>query len=234
MSTTARQTRGDRYAGPVPNPTNAKLNGRRPRTRLAPDDRREHLIRTAVTTFAQEGVAASSVLRITQAAGVSNGTFYHYFANKQELEDAVATLVIDELQHDLRRLQEHAGYAERLAIGAVGAMQRIAANRELGAVMVEYFEHNSFAIHQQAVMLESDIREGGKAGEFPLAEPRALLVAMFVAMFGVGARAILDGADADEIGEIIAAAQLRTVGVPRARAATLAARARRMPPLDGA
>ena len=214
-------------------PRSAKLDGRRPRTRLAPDDRREHLIRTAVTIFAKEGAGASSVLRITQAAGVSNGTFYHYFANKQELEDAVATLVLDELQHDLRKLQEYAGYAERLAIGAVGVMRRVAANHELGAVMVEYFEHNSSVIRQQAVMLDSDIREGGKAGEFPISEPLPLLVAMFVAMFGVGARAILDGADADEIGEIIAAAQLRTVGVARGRAGAIAARVRRAPPQGG-
>ena len=78
----------------MPRTTQASRNGRPRRTRLAPDDRREHLIQTAVTTFAQEGVAASSVLQITQAAGVSNGTFYHYFANKQELEDAVASRVI--------------------------------------------------------------------------------------------------------------------------------------------
>ncbi len=183
-----------------------------------------------MTTFAQEGVAASSVLQITQAAGVSNGTFYHYFANKQELEDAVASRVINELQRDLRKLQEPESYAERLAIGAVGVMRAIASNLELGAVMLEYLEHNGAAIRQQAVMLDSDVREGGDTGEFPVSEPGPLLVGMLVAMLGVGARAVLEGTDPDETGELIAAAQLRTVGVPRRRAAAVAARVRRAPP----
>jgi AcrR family transcriptional regulator len=183
--------------------------------------------------FAREGVSASSVLQITQAAGVSNGTFYHYFANKQELEDAVASRVIAQLQRDLRELQEPRSYAERLALGAVGVMRAIAANHDLGAVMLEYLERNSITISQQAVMLDSDIREGGEAGEFPLTEPRPLLVGMLVAMLGAGARSVLEGADPDQVGELIAAAQLRTLGVPRRRAAAVAARIRSAPALDG-
>ena len=132
-----------------------------------------------------------------------------------------------ELQRDLRELQEPRSYAERLAIGAVGVMRAIAANHDLGAVMLEYLEHNGSAISQQAVMLDSDIREGGEAGEFPLAEPRPLLVGMLVAMLGAGARSVLEGADPDQTGELIGAAQLRTLGVARGPAAAVAARIRR-------
>lgn len=201
------------------------------RSRLRPDDRRDHLIRTAVALFAEEGVAATSIVRLTQAAEVSNGIFYHYFANKQELEDAVANVVIDDLVTRLAAVQQTKSYADRVAMGAVGSMRAIAANRELGAITAQYLDERHDILDRSPFQLESDITEGIHAAEFAVAEPRALLVKMLVATLAVGARSVLAGADADDVGEAVAAAHLRILGIPRKRASLIASRALTMPSL---
>lgn len=201
----------------------------RRRSRLRPDDRRDHLIRTAVALFADEGVAATSIVRLTQAAEVSNGIFYHYFANKQELEDAVAQVVLDDLITRLAVVQQTKSYADRVAMGAIGTMRAVAANRELGAIAAQYLDERHDVLDRLPIQLERDITEGAHAGEFAIAEPHTLLVKMLVATLAVGARSVLAGADADDVGESIAAAHLRILGLPRKRASLIASRALVMP-----
>jgi len=178
--------------------------------------------------FAEDGVAATSILRLTQAAGVSNGIFYHYFSNKQELEDAVATVVLGEHVAHLAEVQRTGSYSARIAIGAVGTMRAIAANRQLGAIMTQYFEHHHDAVRRSAVQIDEDVRGGIEAGEFDVDSPRRLVVDILIAALAVGARAVLAGADPDDTGEAIAVAQLRTLGVVRRRSGSIAARARTM------
>jgi AcrR family transcriptional regulator len=190
------------------------------RARLAPEDRREHLIRVAVSVFAEEGVAGTSVLRITQAAGVSNGTFYRYFRNKQELEQAVGALVVADMTSELARVQETLGMPERIAVGAVWVMRRVAADVEVGAILAELFERRSDLIGETALQLDADIRAGVSTGVF-VVEHRPLLVRMWSVLFGVAARDVLSGADPADVGSFVAQAQLRVlgVGVDRAREA---------------
>jgi hypothetical protein len=80
-------------------------------------------------------------------------------------------------------------------------------------------------LHRSAFQLESDITEGARVGEFAIAEPYPLLVNMLVATLAVGARSVLAGAAADDIGESVAAAHLRILGLPRKRASLIASRA---------
>ena len=42
-----------------------------------------------MTAFGKQGIAETSVLQLTHAAGVSNGTFYRYFDDKEQLEYAI-------------------------------------------------------------------------------------------------------------------------------------------------
>ncbi|BBY32379.1 hypothetical protein BST33_07270 [Mycolicibacter minnesotensis] len=198
------------------------------RARLSPDQRRDHLIRTAIAMFAEDGVAATSVLRLTQAAGVSNGIFYHYFSNKQELEEAVAAVVLGDHVARLAEVQRTGSYSARIAIGAVGTMRAIAANRELGAIMTQYLEQHHDAARRSSVQIDDDVRAGVHAGEFDIISPRHLVVDILVAVLAVGAREVLAGADPDDTGEAIAVAHLRLLGVARRRADGIAARARAM------
>jgi AcrR family transcriptional regulator len=61
---------------------------------------RRRLIDAAESCFAEFGFHDASVVKITEAAGVAQGTFYLYFATKKE--------VFDELVRDLNSRVRHA------------------------------------------------------------------------------------------------------------------------------
>ncbi len=194
---------------------------------MDPDARRDHLIQTAMTVFGEQGIAETSVLQLTQKAGVSNGTFYRYFADKEQLEIVIGAIVLDELGQTLEGMQRDKDGAERIAIGAFGVMRTVGANHEVGAILAEYFERGNAILQVAAVQLTAYIREGRESGEFPVDAPPRYFAGVFIAMFGVGARSVLAGQDPDEVGEFIAAGQLRLLGVANKRADSVAKTVRR-------
>jgi len=63
-------------------------------------DTRRRLLEAAEQVFAELGYHDASIVKITEAAGVGQGTFYLYFASKKD--------VFDELVRDLNRRVRHA------------------------------------------------------------------------------------------------------------------------------
>jgi AcrR family transcriptional regulator len=61
---------------------------------------RERLLTAAESVFAELGYPEASIVKITEAAGVAQGTFYLYFSSKQE--------IFEEVVRDLNRRVRHA------------------------------------------------------------------------------------------------------------------------------
>jgi AcrR family transcriptional regulator len=61
------------------------------------DERREELLDTALGLFLEHGFDRTSVEHITTAVGVAKGTFYHYFATKQDLLEQLVERFTDEV-----------------------------------------------------------------------------------------------------------------------------------------
>jgi AcrR family transcriptional regulator len=80
----------------VPTPTS--VDGRALSRRGA--ETRQRLLEAAESCFAELGYHDASVVKITEAAGVAQGTFYLYFASKKD--------IFDELVRDLNRRVRHA------------------------------------------------------------------------------------------------------------------------------
>ena len=57
--------------------------------------RRAQLVGAALSVFSRDGVAAASVDDIVRAAGVAKGTFYLYFATKDDAVNAVAERMVE-------------------------------------------------------------------------------------------------------------------------------------------
>ncbi|HET7387832.1 MAG TPA: TetR/AcrR family transcriptional regulator [Nocardioidaceae bacterium] len=74
-----------------------------PRTDRGSNTRRR-LLEAAERVFAERGYHDASIVKITEAAGVAQGTFYIYFSGKQEIFDE---LVID-LNHRVRQAMAEA------------------------------------------------------------------------------------------------------------------------------
>jgi AcrR family transcriptional regulator len=86
-------------------PSGRVLTSRGRRTRAA-------ILEAAEAVFAEHGYHDASIVKITEAARVAQGTFYLYFESKQQ--------VFDELVRDLNRRVRHA-MSERAAQGATRA-----------------------------------------------------------------------------------------------------------------
>lgn len=77
---------------------------------------RAKLLEAAEKVFAQFGYSEASIVRITEAAGVAQGTFYLYFTSKLE--------IFEELVEDLNRRVRHA-----MTEASAGATSRIESER---------------------------------------------------------------------------------------------------------
>ena len=63
------------------------MNGKRGRPRKSAEqaDHREQLLEAAVRIIRRDGAQGLTVRNVCEEAGLSNGTFYHYFKNKDDL-----------------------------------------------------------------------------------------------------------------------------------------------------
>jgi AcrR family transcriptional regulator len=82
------------FAAPLPTGVDGKELTRRGAATRA------RLLEAAEQVFAELGYHEASIVKITEAAGVAQGTFYLYFAGKQQ--------IFDELVQDLNRRVRHA------------------------------------------------------------------------------------------------------------------------------
>lgn len=69
----------------------------RPRRRMPPQQRRDHLITTALQLYSDRSPEDISVDDIVEAADVSRALFYRYFANIQELHVTALSRIVDDL-----------------------------------------------------------------------------------------------------------------------------------------
>jgi AcrR family transcriptional regulator len=68
----------------------------------------ERILRAALECFAREGVSATTLTSLRNAAGVSVGTFYHHFENKEQVVSALFLAAFREYQAGfLAELRRH-------------------------------------------------------------------------------------------------------------------------------
>jgi AcrR family transcriptional regulator len=65
------------------------------RTVKKPDVRKNEILDAAETLFARKGYGATTINDILLMLGIAKGTFYHYFASKEELMEAVVARAVD-------------------------------------------------------------------------------------------------------------------------------------------
>jgi AcrR family transcriptional regulator len=92
-----------------------KLNSRKNQA----EERRLQILNVALTVFASKGFSGTSIKDIAQAADISQGLMYHYFASKQDLLNAVVQyhsflpqlrkILIDSKDQDLFEVLNHMG-----------------------------------------------------------------------------------------------------------------------------
>ncbi len=84
-------------------------------------DKRRRLLESAYSLFAEQSAASTSIAEICEKSGIAKGTFYLYFKDKQDLEQALNSKISHSLYSDgLEYAVNH--HTESAAENVVGLM----------------------------------------------------------------------------------------------------------------
>ena len=86
-------------------------------------DTRSRILEAALACFVEAGYTQTTIERIRERTGVSNGALFYHFPTKDAIADAVYTDAIASFQQGLWRLLEHRPRSVRAAVRAVIAHQ---------------------------------------------------------------------------------------------------------------
>ena len=181
---------------------------------------RRRLLEAAEAVFAELGYHDASIVKITEAAGVGQGTFYLYFASKKDVFDE---LVVD-LNHRVRQAMTEAASqgktrAEMERLGFAGYFRFVAEHPALYRIIrqAEFVSPESLQLHYERLTsgYVAGLRQAMEAGEIAEGDPELLAWALMGIGELVGMRWILwAGRDElppdvlDELGRIVT----RTLG----------------------
>ena len=147
--------------------------GRRERKKL---QSRKMILEAAVSEFSKKGYKETSVADIMTAADLGIGTFYNYFASKEELLFSL----LGRLGETIRMALAEARSAERSSLELL----------EVGArVTAKFLDENRFVM---PLFLSASQHEGQKAGEIRGDVPVDLIAEMFHSLYQAAAFSQLD------------------------------------------
>lgn len=135
-------------------------------------DRREALMRAAVSVFSRDGYGGASIRAITEAAGCATGTFYLYFPSKEDLFAALIERLYEVVLQAVAQARSTAvGPAAKLWV-SIGAVTHVFADeRELAALVLLQAPGASARFREQlerirdtlATLIVQDLEEVGLA-----------------------------------------------------------------------
>lgn len=138
-------------------------------------DKREAILRAAITVFARNGYSNSKVADIAGAAGIADGTVYLYFKSKDEILHSIFDRAMAEFIDEGRReLATINSAADKLSRVAQLHLERLGADRDLAIVFqvelrsstkhMEEFSAAGFAEYLD--IIRKTIEEGQTSGDF--------------------------------------------------------------------
>src|ERR687892_1602167 len=147
------------------------LNG----VRTSVGDKREAILRAAISVFAHNGYFNSKVADIASEAGVADGTVYLYFKSKEEILHSIFDRSMEDAIAECRKqLAEITDPREKLRRIALMHLERLGADRDLAVVFqvelrgstkfMEEFSAAGFAEYLN--LIRSTFEEGQRAGVF--------------------------------------------------------------------
>lgn len=142
---------------------------------MAISDKRQAILRAAISVFARCGYFNSKVADIAREAGVADGTVYLYFKSKEEILHSIFDRSVeDALGAAKKRVQRLTDPREKLRQIAHMHLERLGADRDLAVVFqvelrgstkfMEEFSAAGFA--EYLALIRSTFEEGQRAGMF--------------------------------------------------------------------
>lgn len=145
-------------------------------TRRGPvTDKREAILRAAISVFANKGFFNSKVADIAKAAGVADGTVYLYFKNKDDILHSVFDRAMDDfIAEGKRELAEIERPEDKLRRIAQLHLERLGADRDMAIVFqvelrgsIKFMQEFSAAGFAEYLdIIRATIEAGQKASAF--------------------------------------------------------------------
>lgn len=158
-----------------------------------PEERRNELIDVAERLFLESGYENTTVSDIVKEVKVAQGTFYYYFASKQDVLDAVIEREIDEPERDIMhiaqgigdaasKLKEMANVILRFQTSKRGLIEHV--HEESNAVMHEKMERRIIARLAPTIteVVEDGMAEGLLCTDYP-EETAEFMIAAIIFLF---------------------------------------------------
>jgi AcrR family transcriptional regulator len=172
------------------------------------ETRRQELVDAAVAVFSARGVSATSVDDIVRAAGVAKGTFYLYFATKDDAVNAVAASMVEGVADRIQAatIDSTRSPVERLL--AIGAGVREVGDEPYERELIEVFHRpenrvlhdriGELALRRLTPTIAAIIADGIDRGQFRRQDPlRAAMYAM--SCFGSLHEVVRDSDDVPDV-----------------------------------
>jgi AcrR family transcriptional regulator len=156
----------------------------RPTKTEARKDTRGELIEAAWRLFSTEGYDATPVEAILEMVGLSKGTFYYYFAGKEDILDAVVSRIVDDMAKDIKDIPN---MNDLSPMQKMNRFMETTSNWKLSnidiiseTIKVLYRDENAIIVRKMnmrtlrlfAPTLEEIIKEGVEEGTFDVEYPR--------------------------------------------------------------
>lgn len=173
------------------------------------------LMDTAVTLFAERGVDRTSVLDITTAAGVANGTFYNYFANKQQIVDAVYETITASLRASMDVTIEAVGDGpSQMALATMWFIEATTVDPHWGSMTINALEVGTPLHSWTSSSAIKAINNGVREGRFTVSPCETLIdYLMAVVVSAIRKRLAQSGAERERTVIMAAETQLRMLGM---------------------
>jgi AcrR family transcriptional regulator len=183
--------------------------------------RRRELVDAAVVVFSAKGVAAASVDDIVRAAGVAKGTFYLYFATKDDAVNAVATSMVEGVADRVKAVATDPTRSPVERLLAFSAGVRSVGGEPYERELIEVFHRpenrvlhdriGELALVRLAPVIEAIVAEGITAGQFRRQDPRRAAVYV-MACFGALHEVVSDPIEVTDAIDQLNAFVLRALG----------------------
>jgi len=156
-------------------------------------DKRNNILQAALKLFAEFGFHGTPTSKIAQAAGVANGTLFHYFNTKEELITSLYIYLKTNLAEFsvVGELEEGAGIKEKSRWAYLNALYWALQNPE-GFRFIQQFSNSPFLsliapeeVKKQTAMAMALIGEGIKAGLIKQSSPEFVYTMISSHIYGM-------------------------------------------------
>ncbi len=180
---------------------------------------RHQLIAAGLTVLAEKGEALT-ISDVVARAEVSNGTFYNYFADRDELIDALAAHSLISLAAESAMQTTDQDPARRFAFATLRVLRRAAEDPTWGRAVLRLLDSRRSYAGDIGGHLREDLAAGFDVGRFEFG-PDAITLDVLLGLLWMSIRRIVRGGADPDHGERVLERALAILGIAQDEARTL-------------